>query len=80
MSYEATASVDIYSEKKIQKAFDELLEGRTSIVIAHRLSTIVDADVIVVLVSGTVVQIGSHDSLLEEDGYYKKLFNNYINT
>ncbi|MCQ2534468.1 MAG: ABC transporter ATP-binding protein/permease [Clostridia bacterium] len=75
---EATASVDIYSEKKIQKAFDELLSGRTSIVIAHRLSTIVDADVIVVLVSGEVKQIGKHEALVNEEGFYQELFSNYI--
>lgn len=77
---EATASVDIYSERKIQKAFDELLSGRTSIVIAHRLSTIVDSDVIVVLVAGEVKQIGDHKTLLSEDGFYKELFSNYINS
>ncbi|MCQ2482984.1 MAG: ABC transporter ATP-binding protein/permease [Clostridia bacterium] len=76
---EATASVDIYSEKKIQKSFDELLKGRTSIVIAHRLSTIVDADVIVVLVDGEVKQSGSHAELYKENGYYSKLYNTYIN-
>lgn len=76
---EATASVDIYSEKKIQKSFDKLLEGKTSIVIAHRLSTIVDADVIVVLVDGCVVQVGNHIELFAEEGYYKQLYNTYIN-
>ncbi|GAT18366.1 multidrug ABC transporter ATP-binding and permease protein [Secundilactobacillus silagincola] len=71
---EATASLDNQSEKAIQHALNNLLASRTSLVIAHRLSTIHDADQIIVLESGRVVEIGTHESLLKTGGAYKKLY------
>ena len=71
---EATASIDTHTEILIQNALKHLLEGRTSIVIAHRLSTIRNADVIVVLEHGRVVEIGKHAELLERKGVYARLY------
>lgn len=71
---EATSSVDTRTERLIQKAMNNLLEGRTNFVIAHRLSTIVGADTILVLKDGDIVEKGSHDSLLVQDGFYKELY------
>ena len=71
---EATAHLDNESEKAIQAALDEALRGRTSLVIAHRLSTIHDADQIVVLEAGTVVETGTHDQLVAREGLYRDLY------
>jgi subfamily B ATP-binding cassette protein MsbA len=72
---EATSSVDNYAEQLIQKATDKITEGRTSIIIAHRLATIQQADKIVVMDAGKIVEIGTHQSLLEkENGYYRNLY------
>jgi len=71
---EATSSIDAYTELIIQKAMDKILEGRTSIVIAHRLSTVRNADKIVVIEGGRIVETGSHNELLEKGGLYKKLY------
>jgi ABC-type multidrug transport system fused ATPase/permease subunit len=71
---EATANIDTYTEILIQNALKHLLEGRTSIVIAHRLSTIRNADVIVVLEHGCVVEMGKHAELLERKGVYARLY------
>ena len=72
---EATSSVDTRTEILIQKAMDNLMEGRTSFVIAHRLSTIKDADIILVMNEGDIVEQGSHEELLEKGGFYAKLYN-----
>ena len=72
---EATSSVDTRTEILIQKAMDELTKGRTSFVIAHRLSTIKNADIILVLRDGDVVESGSHEELLEKGGFYAELYN-----
>ncbi len=71
---EATSSVDTLTEQKIQSAFLQMMEGRTSFVIAHRLSTIRNADKILVLDQGNILEIGSHDELLAKGGYYKDLY------
>ncbi len=72
---EATSSVDTRTEIRIQKAMDNLMQGRTSFVIAHRLSTIRDADTILVMRDGDIVEQGSHNELLEKDGFYAELYN-----
>jgi ABC-type multidrug transport system fused ATPase/permease subunit len=73
---EATSSIDTYSELLIQKATEKITEGRTSIIIAHRLATIKNADRIVVMDAGKIVEIGNHKGLLaKENGYYKNLYN-----
>lgn len=72
---EATSSVDTRTEQQIQKAMDNLMEGRTSFVIAHRLSTIKDADMILVMNEGDIIETGTHNALLEEDGFYAALYN-----
>ena len=71
---EATSSLDAASEVEVQKAFDNLMKGRTTIVIAHRLSTIMNANRIIVLEGGTIVQTGTHNELIESEGPYKKLY------
>jgi ATP-binding cassette subfamily B protein len=71
---EATSSVDTRTERLIQKAFDQLLEGRTSFVIAHRLSTIRHADMILVLKDGQIIERGKHDELLAKEGVYYELY------
>ncbi len=72
---EATSSVDTRTEILIQKAMDKLMEGRTSFIIAHRLSTIRDADLILVMRDGDIVETGNHDELLKKNGFYAKLYN-----
>ncbi|MBP3591594.1 MAG: ABC transporter ATP-binding protein [Clostridia bacterium] len=71
---EATSSIDTRTEILIQKAFDLLMEGRTSFIVAHRLSTIRDADVILVMKDGNIIESGSHEALLSQGGFYKKLY------
>jgi ATP-binding cassette, subfamily B, bacterial MsbA len=71
---EATSALDAASETEVQKALDNLMKGRTTIVIAHRLSTIINADRIVVLEGGTITQEGTHRDLIEAEGPYKKLY------
>ena len=71
---EATSSIDTRTEILIQKAFSALMEGRTSFIVAHRLSTIRDADMILVMKDGNIVESGSHDSLLAAGGFYKTLY------
>ena len=72
---EATSSVDTRTEQRIQTAMDNLMRGRTSFVIAHRLSTIKDADLILVMRDGDIVEQGTHDQLLEAGGFYADLYN-----
>lgn len=72
---EATSSVDTRTELVIQRAMDELMKGRTSFVIAHRLSTIKDADMILVMKDGDVIESGTHDELLRRGGFYAELYN-----
>jgi ATP-binding cassette subfamily B protein len=71
---EATSSIDTESEQLIQNAIETLVQGRTSIIIAHRLSTIQNADVIMVIDHGEIKEMGTHDVLLQREGYYKKLY------
>ncbi|MEG0693103.1 MAG: ATP-binding cassette domain-containing protein, partial [Oscillospiraceae bacterium] len=72
---EATSSVDTRLEALIQTAMKKIMEGRTSFVIAHRLSTIRDADLILVMDQGEIVEQGNHEELLEKGGFYEKLYN-----
>lgn len=72
---EATSSVDTRTEIQIQKAMDRLMEGRTSFVIAHRLSTIRDADLILVMKDGDIIEQGTHADLLAAHGFYANLYN-----
>lgn len=72
---EATSSVDTRTEVQIQKAMDTLMKGRTSFVIAHRLSTIRDADVILVMKDGDIVEQGNHEELIAKGGFYADLYN-----
>ncbi len=72
---EATSSVDTRTEVLIQEAMDKLMEGRTSIVIAHRLSTIKNADLILVMKDGDIIESGNHEQLLKEKGFYAELYN-----
>lgn len=72
---EATSSIDTRTEIKIQEAFNTLMEGRTSFIVAHRLSTIREADVILVMKDGNVIEQGSHDELMSRNGFYAKLYN-----
>nr|WP_019314679.1 ABC transporter ATP-binding protein [Streptococcus mutans] len=72
---EATSSVDTRTEELIQRAMDHLMEGRTSFVIAHRLSTIRNADLILVMRDGNIIEQGSHDQLMAENGFYADLYN-----
>lgn len=72
---EATSSVDTRTEIQIQKAMDNLMKGRTSFVIAHRLSTIKDADIILVMKDGDIIEQGNHDELMKQNGFYASLYN-----
>lgn len=72
---EATSSIDTRTELKIQRAFDRLMEGRTSFIVAHRLSTIREADVILVMKDGKVIEQGNHETLMRQNGFYTRLYN-----
>ena len=72
---EATSSVDTRTEIQIQQAMDNLVKGRTSFVIAHRLSTIKDADLILVMKDGDIIEQGNHEELLARNGFYANLYN-----
>ena len=75
---EATSNVDTVTEAKIQAAMDNVIQGRTSFVIAHRLKTILNADKIVVLKDGAIIEQGNHDALLKENGFYAELYRNQM--
>lgn len=75
---EATASIDPFTEAQIQEGLDSVLEGRTSIVIAHRLSTVRNADRIIVLRGGQIIEEGTHDGLMGQGGHYAELYNTYF--
>ena len=72
---EATSSVDTRTEVLIQTAMNNLMKGRTSFVIAHRLSTIRDADLILVMKDGDIIEQGNHEALMEQNGFYANLYN-----
>ena len=72
---EATSSIDTRTELKIQHAFTAMMDGRTTFIVAHRLSTIREADVILVMRDGSIVEMGSHEALLQKNGFYAKLYN-----
>ena len=72
---EATSSIDTRTELRIQNAFATMMEGRTSFIVAHRLSTIQEADIILVMKDGNIIEQGSHESLLEKGGFYANLYN-----
>ena len=72
---EATSNVDTNTERQVQTAMRSLMQGRTSFIVAHRLSTIREADVILVMKDGHIVEQGNHDQLLAQSGFYAKLYN-----
>ena len=72
---EATSSIDTRTEIKVQNAFAKLMKGRTSFVVAHRLSTIKESDVILVMKDGDIIEQGSHEELMQKDGFYAQLYN-----
>lgn len=72
---EATSSIDTRTEQRIQKAFSEIMKGRTSFIVAHRLSTIQEADIILVMKDGNIIEQGKHSELIEKGGFYAKLYN-----
>ena len=71
---EATSSIDTRTEQRIQKAFSTMMEGRTSFIVAHRLSTIMEADIILVMKDGNIIEQGSHDELIKKNGFYAKMY------
>ena len=71
---EATSSIDTRTEVLVQDAFEELMKGRTSFIVAHRLSTIKNADQILVMKAGNIIERGTHDELLAQGGFYKRLY------
>ena len=75
---EATASVDPFTETQIQEGLDEVMRERTAIVIAHRLSTVKNADRIVVMGNGRIIEEGTHNSLMASSGHYAELYNTYF--
>ena len=71
---EATSSIDTRTEMRIQNAFAKMMEGRTSFIVAHRLSTIQEADIILVMKDGNIIEQGNHESLLAKKGFYSTLY------
>ena len=72
---EATSSIDTRTEMRIQKAFATMMKGRTSFIVAHRLSTIREADIILVMKDGSIIETGNHEELLARGGFYANLYN-----
>ena len=72
---EATSSIDTRTELQIQHAFERMMQGRTSFIVAHRLSTIREADVILVMKDGHIIEQGTHPALLAQNGFYAQLYN-----
>ena len=72
---EATSNIDTMTEMRIQKAFRKIMKGRTSFVVAHRLSTVLDADMILVMNHGAVIEQGTHAQLMQKKGFYFDLYN-----
>ena len=77
---EATSSIDTRTEQKIQDAFSKLMEGRTSFIVAHRLSTVRDADRILVMKDGNIIEQGTHEELLRREGFYSVLYYSQFET
>ena len=76
---EATSSIDTRTEIRIQKAFNKMMKGRTTFIVAHRLSTIKEADTILVMNNGQIIEQGNHEQLLEKKGFYYNLYNSQYN-
>ena len=76
---EATSSIDTMTEQRVQRAFEKMMQGRTSFIVAHRLSTIKEADLILVMRDGNIIEQGTHDSLLDGGGFYSELYNSQFN-
>ena len=72
---EATSSIDTRTEMRVQSAFALMMKGRTSFIVAHRLSTIREADIILVMKNGKIIEQGKHNELLEKNGFYAELYN-----
>ena len=72
---DATSSIDTRTEMKIQEAFGRMMKGRTSFIVAHRLSTIEEADIILVMKDGHIIEQGNHEELLQNNGFYAALYN-----
>jgi len=75
---EATSAVDVLAERRLQRALDRLLVGRTSFIVAHRLSTVRNADLVLVMEQGRIVERGNHATLLERQGAYHRLYREYL--
>jgi hypothetical protein len=72
---EATSSIDARTELKVKRALDKMMEGKTSFIVAHRLSTIKEADIILVMKDGHIIERGNHEELIKQNGFYKELYN-----
>ena len=75
---EATSSIDTRTEIRVQSAFEKMMRGRTSFIVAHRLSTIRNADVILVMNNGQIIEQGNHSELMAKDGFYAQMYNSRV--